>query len=113
MGRILQIRVSAVTVSEDDVEKSYKSLWKMAWQDPDIMPQKGVLDLTEAIYDGVRAGLFPKDQADKLKDKAEAAESIRRNLVEALNSRDPQTADKLSYDLEDCLEQLEDIAANF
>ena len=113
MGRFLQIRVSAKTFSEDEVEKTYKSLWKLAWQDPGVIPKKGVLELAQAIYDGVRAGLIPKDQADKLRDKAEEAEDLRFKLVDALNDRDPKAADKLSYLLEDCLEALEDIAANF
>lgn len=113
MGRYLQVRVSAVTFSEDEVEKAYKSLWKLAWQDPDVIPRKGVPELAQAIFDSVRSGLIPKEQADKLRDKAEEAEDLRLKLVDALNARDPQAADKLTYALEDSLEALEDIAANF
>lgn len=113
MGRFLQVRVSAVTFSEDEVEKNYKSLWNLAWQDPSIIPKKGVMELAHAIYDGVRGGLIEADRRDKLQDKAEEVEKLRLDLVEAINSRDPQTADKLTYALEDCLEALEDIAANF
>lgn len=113
MGRFLQIRVSAVTFSEGDVEKAYNALWKLAWQDPNVIPKKGVPELAAAVYDGVRAGLYDKDKIEKLKDKAEEAENLRRSLVNALNDRDPQTADKLTYQLEDCLEALEDIAKNF
>jgi len=113
MGRFLQIRVAAVTFSEDEVAKAYKSLWKLAWQDPDVIPKKGVPELAEAIFDGVRSGIIPKDKADKLSEKAEEAENLRLKLVEAVNDRDPKTADKLSYALEDSLEALEDIAAKF
>lgn len=113
MGRFIQIRVSAVTFSEDEVEKAYKSLWELAWQDPKVIPTKGVPELAEAIFDGVRSGIIAKDKADKLRDKAEKAEELRLKLADALKDRDPQKADKLSYELEDCLESLEDIAANF
>ena len=113
MGRFLQVRVSAVTYSEDEVEKAYNRLWKLAWQEPNIIPEKGVPELAQAIFDGVRSGLIAADKADKLRAKAEEAEDLRLQLVDALNARDPKKADTLTYALEDSLEALEDIAANF
>ena len=113
MGRFLQIRVSAVTFCEDEVRKAYKSLWELAWEDPNVIPHKGVPDLAEAIYHGILGGMIEKEKGAKLRDKAEEAERLRVKLVKALNDRDPQAADKLSYELEDCLDSLEDIAANF
>ncbi|QGY41514.1 hypothetical protein GM415_15770 [Pseudodesulfovibrio cashew] len=113
MGRLLQIRVSAWTFSEDEVRKSWPSLWKLAWQDSDAIPKKGVLELAKAVFDAVRAGLIPKDKADKLRAKADEAEDLRFEIEGALAARDPKGADRLSYQLEDRLDELEDIAVNF
>lgn len=114
MGRFLQIRVQAATVSEDDVAKEWPSLYALVWgEGGESIPKKGVLELAQAVFDGVRAGLIEKDKADKLKEQAEKVEDLRFKMVDALNARDPQTADKLSYEIEDCLESLEDIASNF
>lgn len=63
--------------------------------------------------DAVRAGLIPSDQATPLKEKAEEAEDLRLKIESALAARDPRGADKLTYELEDCLDELEDIAAKF
>ena len=114
MGRLLQIRVSAWTYSEADVEKTWKSLWKLVWDEGgDAIPKKGVLELAHAVFDAVRAGLIPADQAEKLRAKADEVEDLRLKLESAINDRDPKGADKLTYDLEDCLDALEEIASDF
>lgn len=114
MGRFLQIRVQAVTFSEDDVARTWPSLFDLVWgEGGDAVPKKGVLELAQAVFDGVRAGLIEKEKAEKLKELAEKAEQLRFDINDALNARDPQAADKLSYEIEDCLESLEDIASNF
>lgn len=113
MGRLLQIRVSAWTYSEDDVEKAWPGLWALAWADPNVIPKKGVLELAQAIFDGVRSGIIAKEPREALLEKAEAAEELRFQIQDALAARDPQAADRLSYQLEDCLDALEDIAGKF
>lgn len=113
MGKYLQIRVSAWTFSEDDVEKAWPALWGLVWgEGGDAIPKKGVLELAQAVFDGVRAGLIPKEKAEKLREKAELAEELRFQIEEALAAREPKQADRLTYDLEDCLDALQDIAAN-
>jgi hypothetical protein len=114
MGKILQIRVSAWTYSEDEVEKTWPALWKMVWgEGGDAVPKKGVVELAQAAFDAVRAGLVSADRCEAMKEKAEEAESLRFKLEEALSSRQPKEADRISYELEDCLDSLEDIAAKF
>lgn len=114
MGKFLQVRVTANTVSEADVAKEWSSLYDLVWgEGGDAVPSKGVLELAQAVFDGVRAGLIDSEKAAKLKDKAEKAEDLRFKIVDALNARDPKEADKLSYEIEDCLDSLEDIASNF
>ncbi len=114
MGKLLQIRVSAWTYSEDEVRKTWPALWKLVWgEGGDAVPRKGVTELAQAAFDAVRAGLIPKEQREPLRDRAEQAEALRLKFEDALAARQPGEADALSYELEDCLDALEDIAANF
>lgn len=113
MGRLLQVRVSAWTYSEDEVRKTWPSLWKLAWQDSDAIPRKGVMELADAIFDAVRAGLIPDDQAKALKENAEKADTLRQAIEKALGEWKPGEADKRIYELEDTMDALEDTAAKF
>lgn len=114
MGKVLQIRVSAWTFSEDEVEKTWPKLWKLVWgEGGDAVPKKGVMELALAVFNAVRAGLVSSDAVKALKDKAEEVESLRQDMESALASRNPQKADSLSYEIEDCLDALEDIAKKF
>jgi hypothetical protein len=110
---LLQVRVSAWTYSEDEVRKTWPSLWKLAWQDSDAIPKKGVLELADAIFDAVRAGLIPDDQAKALKENAEKADTLRQAIEKALGEWKPGEADKRIYELEDTMDALEDTAVKF
>ncbi|WFS63904.1 hypothetical protein LF599_07005 [Pseudodesulfovibrio thermohalotolerans] len=113
MGRLLQIRVLAWTYSEDEVRKTWPSLWNLAWEDSSAIPKKGVLELADAIFDAVRAGLIPGNQADVLRENAEKADRLRLAIEKALGDWRPGDADKLTYELEDTMDALEDSAAKF
>jgi len=114
MGKYLQIRVSAYTFSEDDVQKAWPSLWNLIWgEGGDGVPRKGVMELALAVYDAVRAGLVEKKAAEALKDGADKADQLYHAIEKALADRDPKEADRLSYELEDSLDALEDIAKKF
>lgn len=114
MGRFLQVRVSAWTYSEDEVEKAWPSLWKLIWEESGhAIPKKGVMELARDTYDAVRAGLIDSAAADALKDKADEADQLYHAIEKALAAREPKEADRLSYELEDCLDALEDIAKKF
>lgn len=114
MGAVLQIRVSAETFSEKEVRNKWPELWKLIWDEGgDAVPRKGVLELAQAVFNAVRAGLVDSRQADALRENAEAVEKMRLRMQEVLANRQPGEADKLSYEIEDCLDDLEDIAAKF
>lgn len=114
MGTVLQIRVQAVTFSEDEARRKWPALWELVWGDGgEAIPKKGVVELALAVYNAVRAGLIDSAKADALRDGAEALEALRFQLQDALAARNPQDADKLSYRIEDGLTDLEDIAAKF
>ena len=64
MGTVLQIRVSAETFSEDEVRRKWPALWSLVWEDGgDAVPRKGVLELVQAVFNAVRAGLVDSDKA--------------------------------------------------
>ena len=113
MGKVLQVRVTASTYNDSDVEKAWPSLWKLVWQEPAVIPKKGVLELAGAVYDAVRAGLIPDDKAKALKAKADKGDELRHAIEKALNDWKPAEADKIIYQLEDTLDELEDIASKF
>ncbi len=114
MGKVLQVRVSAWTFSEDEVKKTWPLLWKLVWgEGGDAIPKKGVIELAQAVFDAVRAGLIPDNEADPLRDGAENVEALRFKIEDALSSWQPKDADKLIYELEDGLDALEDIVAKF
>ncbi len=114
MGQVLQIRVSAWTYSEDEVEKTWPNLYRLIWDESgDRIPKKGVLELAADTFDAVRAGLIDSAAAEALKEKADEVDAIRLKIEKALADRDPQGADKLTYEIEDCLSALEDIAKKF
>ena len=71
------------------------------------------MELAKAAYDAVRAGLVEDRVAEALKNGAERAEELHHAIEKALADRDPRQADKLSYELEDSLDALEDIAGKF
>ncbi|WP_147821796.1 hypothetical protein [Salidesulfovibrio onnuriiensis] len=111
MGRILQIRVSASTFDEKDVEKAWPALNKLVWEKGEFMnPARGVMELAHAAFTAVDAALLPPEQADTLEEGARRAEDIRRRMETALGEWDARTADKLSYELEDALDELEQTA---
>jgi hypothetical protein len=102
------------TYSEDEVRQAWSDLWKLIWGvGGDAVPKKGVLELAQAVFDAVRSGLIPKDQCEALRDRAEQAERLRLKFQDALAARQPGEADAISYELEDCLDALEDIAGKF
>lgn len=114
MGKVLQVRVTAWTYSEDEVRQAWPALWKLIWgEGGDAVPVKGVLELAEAVFDAVRLGLVSKDQGQALRDRAEQAEALRLKFQDALAARQPAEADAIAYQLEDCLDALEDIVGKF
>ena len=114
MGKILQIRVSAYTYSEDEVRTQWPNLWKLVWAEGGHqVRKKGVDDLAQLVFDQARIGYFQKEWNKALLPEAEEAERIRLALNEALGRWDAKGADELTYALEDALGRLEDIAEKF
>ncbi len=112
MGTFLQIRVSARTYDEAAAEARYKRLYALAWPveaTPAAGP-RGLLELAAALDDRVRLGGLPAPERAALLPGVEKAMALKAALEAALGDRDPGTADRLSYALEDALAELEKLA---
>lgn len=112
MGKFLQIRVIAQTYDEAAAEERFSKLYALAWPTeatPAAGP-KGLLELTAGLDDAVRLGDLSGPERKALLPGVEKAMALKAGLEAALGERDPKTADKLSYDLEDALGELEKLA---
>lgn len=108
MGKLLQIRVMAQTVRDDDVEQAYPTLAKLAWSEPrPTGVPRGVLELPEALFEHLSMGDWPEDLQSALRPGVSETMGLRGKLNSALADWQPQEADTLSYQLEDALETLE------
>ncbi|MEA4858712.1 hypothetical protein [Solidesulfovibrio sp.] len=112
MGKFLQIRVIAQTYDTAAAEERFAKLYALAWPVAATPPAGplGLLELTAALDDAVRLGDLPPGDRAALLPGVEKAMAVRAALEAALGERDPKTADKLSYDLEDALAELEKLA---
>lgn len=111
MGKVLQIRVSAYTYNQDDVQKMWKNLYALAWHQPPISGEKrGVFELVTSLADGLAFEDWSKSMVKALRPGIERAENLKHQLEQALADWDPRTANRLSDELEDSLSDLEDLA---
>ena len=111
MGRVLQIRVMAQTISSSDVGWNWRKLCKLAFGKvpSDESKNAGVLELITALEDKFRFGDWPEELKKKLQPGLEKVLTIQRDLENALADWNPGKANSLSNDLEDALDSLEDI----
>ncbi len=107
MGEALQIRVSAVTWNEELVEKLWPRLTALAATVPTNTQKHGVLELVQALHEGLRFMDWPKERKDALSPGVTKAVTIKRALEDALAMWKPSEANKLSEQLEAVLDTLE------
>ena len=107
MGKILQIRVSAWTYDEAEVEEAWPRLAELAFSVPLKRRKRGVLEMVTALDDGLRFMNWPTALKDSIAPGIRRAVAIRDQLEGALADWDPRRADSLSHTLEDALDALE------
>lgn len=112
MGRFLQIRVSVSTADEESVAKTWPRLVRLAWADglPPV-GSRGALELTAALADRLALGMLPPQAAKAVGGSVRRAGQARQDLEEALARRQPAEADRITYALEDALDEAEQSAA--
>ena len=121
MGRLLFIRVSAVTYDETKVPKVWPDLASLVWPDPygreagspavpvqQVMGplERGVMELASGLADLVRLGGLDATRKKALEPHAQKLAGLLTAMEKALGNRDAQTA----YTLTDAIEETLDAA---
>lgn len=114
MGRVLQIRVIAQTVSTSEVGWSWQKLCMLAFdkQPGDADKHMGIFELIDALTDKFLFGGLDERLKAKLRPGLDKVIAIRKQIDEALADWNPSRANALSNELEDALDALEDLAPN-
>lgn len=107
MGKVLQIRVSAVTWNEDMLEEYWPRLAKLAFSVPIKLESRGVLEMTRALAEGLQFMKWSEARKRAMGPGIKKAAEIRASLEKALADWDPRKANELSNQLEDALDDLE------
>ncbi|MBQ3059647.1 MAG: hypothetical protein IJD16_04955 [Desulfovibrio sp.] len=107
MGKALQIRVSAVTWNEDLLEELWPRLTELAFSVPIRHEKRGVLEMVRALDEGLTFLDWSQARQENMGPGIRKAARIRADIEEALATWDPRTANRLSDELEDVLDELE------
>lgn len=107
MGKVLQIRVSAVTWNEGLVEDYWPSLVRLAGSVPVKSEEHGVLELVRRLDEGLRFMKWSEARKRGMGPGIREAARLKAELEAALADWDPRRANALSDDLEDALDALE------
>lgn len=107
MGKVLQIRVMAVTWDEDKLEEYWPRVTALAWSVPIKVENHGLLEMVRALAEGLQFMKWPKQRQEAMGPGIKEAASLRNDLEKALADWEPRKANELSDRLEDSLDALE------
>ncbi len=110
MGKVLQVRVSASTYDPDDVYRQWPTLSRLSWGEKHFADLKavGVRELAATLEDKWKFGEdWPQDLKQLLARDVESLRELDQRLEDALADRRADTADRITHELEDALEELE------
>ena len=107
MGKVLQIRVTAVTWNEELVEEYWPRLVRLAGTVPVKSEGRGVLELVRRLDEGLRFMKWSEARKQAMGPGIREAARLKAELEAALADWDPRKANGLSDDLEDALDALE------
>lgn len=110
MGELIQIRVTARIHDQEKALKKWSGLAELAFGphlDRSFAERDLLSDLVDALHDKERLGQLPEKMADKLSADIAKAYSLKKKMHSFLADRNPQEADKISYQLEDVLDKME------
>ncbi len=111
MGELIQIRVSAKIHDQEKALKKWAGLAELAFGPHLHLSFEGrdlLSELVDALHDKERLGQLPQNMADKLSADIAKAYSLKKKMQAFLADRNPQEADKISYQLEDILDNMEE-----
>lgn len=107
MGRILQIRVSAYTFNPQEIEKSWPTLFEIAFGQDQKVDNPGVFELITRLKERILFEEVQEEVEKILEPKLKEISLLQKKLEEALADWEPKKANQLSYQLEDKLDSLE------
>lgn len=113
MGELIQIRVTARIHDQEKALKKWSQLAKLAFgpdQDKSFQGRDLLTELVDALHDKERLGQLPNNLTDKFSQDIAKAHSFKKKMNSFLADRNPQEADKISYQLEDVLDKMEESA---
>ena len=108
MGKVLQIRVLAHTWNEELAEKMWPRLYELAFSVPTKFKKHGVAELIQGLDEGLTYLDWSKDRQNKMGDGIKKAVQLYRELERALAEWQVSNANRLTDEIEQVLEQLED-----
>lgn len=107
MGKVLQIRVTAVTWDYDLVEEYWPKLYGLAFGLPITFNNRGLLEMVRGLSEGLRFMNWPEKVKNSLESGIREAADLKTELEKALANWEPAKANSISDKLEDCLDRLE------
>lgn len=107
MGKVLQIRVSAVTWNEDLIEENWPRLAELAFSVPIKLENHGLMEMVRALCEGLQFEKWSEARKKAMGPGIEQACAIRGKIEKALADWDPKLANGLSNELENTLDKLE------
>lgn len=107
MGKVLQIRVSAVTWNEDLVEEYWPNLVRLAGSVPVKSEERGVFELVRRLDEGLRFMKWSEARKLGMGPGIHEAARLKAEIEAALADWEPRKANALSDALEDALDALE------
>ncbi|MBD5553498.1 MAG: hypothetical protein HDQ44_04085 [Desulfovibrio sp.] len=107
MGKVLQIRVIAVTWDKERIEEYWPRVAELAFSVPVKLADHGVLEMVRALSEGLEFAKWPEARKKALGPGIRKCAAIRDDLEKALADWQPGRANELSDQLEDCLDELE------
>ncbi|GFK95698.1 hypothetical protein NNJEOMEG_03566 [Fundidesulfovibrio magnetotacticus] len=112
MGKLLQVRVSAATTDPGKVDDAWPILSHLAYPPGhDYAPaRRGVLELVDTLRARLAAGEVSPNVAERVAPGLAKAESLVERFNEALAAWKPEAAQRLSEEIEEALDDLEDQA---
>jgi len=116
MGKVLQVRVSAMTYDPEDVYRQWPGASKLAWGEKALADLKsvGVRELSFVLRDKWKfSENWPQDLKTSLATGVAVLQDLDQDLEDALADRQADAADRITYALEDALDELEDIVSRY
>lgn len=107
MGKVLQIRVTAVTWDDELLEKYWPRITRLAFSVPIKLENHGVLEMVRALSEGLQFEDWSQARKDGMGPGIRECAKIRAEINTALADWDARKANELSNQLEDALDKLE------